>query len=137
MARIVLKDAVVVVDSVDLSDYVRSVTINYEAEIQEATTMKSQGAKEKASGLTDWTAELELEQDFDTGAVDATLFPLVGADAVPVSIKPTAAATGPSNPEYSGHGIVRSYPPISGKVGDLATTRVQLEGSGLLQRKTS
>ena len=137
MPGFVLKDASVKINSVVLSDHARSVTVNYSAEVQDATCMNPDGTKSKVSGLKDWTLDIEFAQDFATGSVDATLFPLVGGAAVPIEIKPTSAATSPTNPAYAGNGIVQSYPPLGGAVGALATTTVRIEGTGLLTRATA
>lgn len=136
MAKIVLTDASVTINSVDLSDHVRSVTLNYEAEVIENNVMGST-AQQKLAGLTNWSADIELAQDFEAASVDATLFPLVGAAAFPVVIKPTSGATSPTNPAYTGNAVLASYPPISGAVGELAKVSIKLEGDGVLTRATA
>ncbi len=133
MAKLVLTDASVTINSVNLSDHLRSVTLNYEAEVIENNVMGST-SRGKLAGLKNWTADIELAQDFAAASVDATLFPLVGAAAFPVVIKPTSGATSPTNPAYTGNAILASYPPLSGAVGELAKTTIKLEGDGLLTR---
>jgi len=136
MATLVLTDASVTINAVDLSDHVRSVTINYEAEVVDDTNM-GDSSKNKLPGLKDWTIDLEFSQDFDAASVDATLFPLVGASPFAISIKPTSGAVSATNPNYNGNALLASYSPIAGAVGDLATTSVRLEGTGTLTRSTS
>lgn len=135
MAVFVLTNARVEVNSVDLSTYVRQVTLNTEVDAQETTAM---GATYRArlGGLKDWSADVEFNQDFALAAVDATLWPLIGV-ATTVKIRPTASTIGPTNPEYSGSGILESYPPLDGSVGDAAMTSVTFTGAGTLSRATA
>lgn len=135
MASFVFTDAVVTVNSVDLSDYVRSATLTVEADVQEDTAM-GDTYRSKLGGLKDWTLELELNQDFAASAVDATLWPLLGTTTT-VKIKATSSTTSATNPEYSGTALLSEYPPFDGSVGDLATTSVTFEGAGTLSKATT
>lgn len=90
--------------------------------------------RNKLPGLKNWTVDVEFAQDFAAASVDATLFPLVGAAAFPISIKPTSAAVSATNPNFSGSALLATYSPIGGAVGDVATTTITLEGTGLLTR---
>lgn len=133
MPAFVLKNAYVLINAVNLSDHVKSVTINYAAEILEKTAM-SANSKQRIAGLKDWSVDVELNQDFAAASVDATLFPLVGAAAFAIEIRPDAGAVSATNPKYTGNALLESYPPISGSVGELATTSITLQGDGDLTR---
>jgi len=135
MAQLILEDAFVSVDGNDISSSVKSVTVNYSAEMQDDTTM-GDDTKSNKGGLKNWSAEVELLQDFATGQLDSILFPLVGT-TVPVIFRPTSAAVGPSNPNYTGNGTIESYPPLGGTVGDLASTTISIQPAGTLSRATS
>ncbi len=132
MAELILKDVQVVLNAVDLTEHVKSVTLTYEAEEQDRTTM-GDSARRRLGGLKDFSATLNFLQDFDAGAVDATLFDIVG-DVVTLTITPKAGAVSATNPKFSGGVLVRSYSPIDGSVGDLAETSVTLPGDGVLSR---
>lgn len=134
MPKMTLTDAFVSIGGTDLSAYVRSVSIDYTADTQDSTTMRSD-TRERLAGLKDWTMTVEFAQDFDAGAVDDTLFPLVGT-SVAVEIRPTSAARSTTNPGYIGNAILASYPPLGNSIGDLATSSVELQGSGTLTRST-
>jgi len=136
MGKFVLNDAYVSINGVDLSDHVRSVTLNYSAAEIDVTCM-GDGSINRIAGLKDWSAEIEFAQDFAASEVDATLFSLVGAASFPVAIRPTSAAVSATNPEFQGNAILTSYPPISGAVGELATTTITLMGDGDLTRATA
>lgn len=136
MAIMVLKSPQVTINAVDLSSYVTEVTINYEAAVIDTTASGAAG-QTKIAGLKNWTADVTFNQDYAASQVDATLFPLVGAAQFAVTFKPASGATSATNPQYSGNAILPSYSPIAGKVGDLLTTKITLEGSGDLSRATS
>jgi len=133
MAKFVLKDAFVSLNAVDLSSHVESITINYGAETPERTSM-SENARTRLPGLIDWSVDLSFRQDFGANLIDATLFSLVGAAAFGVIFRPTSAAKGATNPEFTGNALLGSYNPIVGTVGDTAGAPVTLTGDGALAR---
>lgn len=135
MAKVVLTDAYVLVNAVNLSAFVKSVTLNYAAELQDSTTM-GDTTRERLGGLKDWSIDLELTQDFAAGAVDATLFGLVG-NTFAVEVRPTSGARSATNPAYTGTGILESYPPIGGSIGDLLMTSITIQAAGPLSRLTA
>ena len=135
MAQIVLTDVSVTVNSVDLSDHVTSVTINYEVDAVEVTAM-GDTAHKFTGGLVNASATVEFQQDFATSSVDDTLNGLVGTTTT-VVILPTSSAVGATNPSWTlADTYVAGYQPIDGSVGDLSTTSVDFQG-GTLTRATS
>lgn len=136
MAAFVLTDASVTVNAVDLSDHVKSVRITYEAEEVEDTNM-GDTSREYLAGLLGWSVEVEFAQDFAAAKVDATLFPLVGAAPFAISILPTSDGVSATNPNYNGNAILTSYPPLDNSMGELATSRVTLRGTGTLSRSVA
>jgi hypothetical protein len=139
MAELIWNDAFFSIDDsagtpVDLSDHVRSLTLNYGAELLEITAM-GDGARDRIAGYRDWSVEVEFNQDFAAANVDDTMFDLVGhANTQSIAIRPTSAAVGATNPEYQGEVRVESYPPVGGGVGEVLTTSVTLQGSDTLTR---
>jgi len=136
MATFVYTDASVVVNSVDLSDHVKSCTLNYEAEMLDDTVM-GDTTRSNIAGLLNWSIDVEFLQDFASAKVDATLFTLVGAAAFTVTVKPTSASVSATNPSFSGSAVLESYPPMSGSVGDLETASATFRSAGTLARATS
>lgn len=134
MAKIILDDAFFSAGAVDLSDHVRSLTLNTKCDIVDSTCM-SDDYKGKLASYVDWSVTVEFAQDYAAANVDATLFPLVGT-SVALVIRPTSAAKGATNPEYTGNGLLTAYSPIDGKVSDLNVTKVTFEGTGALSRGT-
>lgn len=135
MATFALIDASITINAVDLSDHVRQVTINVEGEELEDTAM-GDTFRSRLGGLKSWSLDLEFNQNFAASEVDATVWPIFGT-VVAVVIKPTSSAISATNPAYSGSVLVNAYTPVSGSVGDLATTSVSWPGSGALTRGTS
>ena len=135
MAQIVLTDVQVTVNSVDLTDHVTGVTLNYEVDAVEVTAM-SDTAHKFTGGLTNASATVEFQQDFASSSVDDTINPLVGTTTT-VLIVPTSGAVSATNPSYTMTGTyVSGYQPIDGSVGDLSTTSVDFQG-GTLTKATS
>ncbi|MGH8575345.1 MAG: radical SAM protein [Gammaproteobacteria bacterium] len=120
MATHAFIDARVEVNGVDLSDWNTNVTLPIEFDALEDTAMGDTGRSRKA-GLQDSTLQLNWNQDFDAGAVDATIAAARGTVIV-VKVRPTSAAISATNPEYVGSYLVSSYSPFAAGVGALATT---------------
>jgi hypothetical protein len=140
MARIVLTDAVVTLNSVDLSSYVASVTLNTGQDVVETTAFSAQGARTRVAGLKDHSVTLEFHQDFDASAVEATIYPLIGTETTLI-VKPTSGAISATNPAYlmdgtgsgatkAGKVLVSEWTPINGAVGELSTASVTWPVSG-------
>lgn len=123
-------------NSNDLSDYVKQITINYESDIQETTTMGAT-ARTFLGGLLNWTATIEFRSDYADNLLDEILYPLLGGSGYAVEFRPTSSSVGASNPKYTGTGIMTSFQPIGGTVGELAMSPISLQGSGVLTRATA
>lgn len=135
MASFAYIDASVTINSVDLSDFVTSCTINYEAEELDDSAM-GDTSRSRLGGLKNWSIDLELNQDFAASATDVTLFSIVGS-VVAIDIRPATGSVSSTNPKFTGSALVQNYNPLSGSVGDLAKTSCQLLGSGTLTRATA
>lgn len=135
MASFVLTDAYVSINSVDLSDFVTSVTVNYSAELADDTAM-GDTSHTRIGGLKDWSLDVEFNQDYAASAVDVTIFSLVGTSTA-IEVRPTSAVVGATNPKFTGSGIIDSYNPAGGQVGSKATARISMKGNGTLTRATA
>ena len=132
MARLVLTDVVVILDTVVLAD-VTAVTLNTDVIVVDATPFAAEWAVWATGKVKTWSMTVELNQDFDVGEIDDQLFPLLG-ELVVAAVRPKSGAVSSSNPQYQGEVIILSYPPFSNAVGELATSLVVLRGSGELTR---
>ena len=135
MAKFVATDYDITISGVDLSTSIAAVTLDVTAEEQDTTAF---GAtyRTRIAGLKDGSLSLDFHQDFGSGAVDATLFPLLGS-AVAFVIKPTSGTVSATNPTYSGTAVVTQYQPFASSVGDLATLSVSWPLSGAVTRATA
>ena len=136
MAEVVLTDAVVTINAVDLSDHVRQVAVTLAPEDKDFTAMGASG-KARRAGLRDDAFTVEFNQDFAAANVDATFFPLLGAAPFAVTARATSAAKSATNPSYEGSCILTSYNPVDGNVGDELTTSVNLPVDGIITRVTA
>lgn len=137
MARLVLTDASVVVNGINLSEFITSVALSTSEDVIETTGMSSTGARTRLAGLADNSLALEFNQDFATSAPEVTInavgSSLVGTN-VTVVIKPTSAAVGVANPSYSFSCVVAEWQPLSGAVGELATVSATWPISGAITK---
>ncbi len=136
MGKMILKDAFLSINGVDLSDHLEQVELAYSAAIHTKNAM-GESSLSRIAGLKDFKVSATLFQDYDAGSVDATLFPLIGAASFPVVLRPTKAVKSPTNPEFTGNAVLASYPPISGSHGAVHKVSISLEGDGDLSRATS
>lgn len=134
MAKIVLTDASITINSVALSSAANSVTLNYEVDSIEVTSFGDTGHKFQG-GLQNVSCEIALHQDFAAASVEATVYGLVGTTTT-VKVKPTSGAASATNPEYTLTGtFLAAHTPVAGAVGELSTTTLTFTG-GVLTKST-
>jgi len=133
MARIVLTNAFISVGGVDLSDLVASVTLSETFDVVETTAFSSTAAKTRVAGLEDNSITLEFHQDYATGEVEQTIYPLLG-QASAVIVKPNGSSTSAFNPSYTCSAIISEWTPINGSVGELATASVTWPVTGAITK---
>ena len=129
MPRLVLTNAFISVGGVDLSDLVASVTLNSTFDVVETTAFSSTAAKTRLAGLADNSISLEFHQDYATGEVEQTIYPLLGTVAT-VIVKPNGSSTSAFNPSYTCSAVIAEWTPLNGAVGELATVSVTWPVSG-------
>ncbi|MEU3052279.1 hypothetical protein [Streptomyces griseus] len=124
MAKLVLRDCFIEVNGVDFSSHVSSVTVNLVKDEIDTTNFGGDG-RERAHGLKDDSFELNFQQDFAVGEVDAVLYPLWDLETeFVVKVRPRSGATSGTNPQFSATCILLEYQPLAGDVGDLSETEV-------------
>jgi hypothetical protein len=135
MAKLVLTDASLTINSVALSDHANSVTLNYEIDSVETTAFGSTGHT-FVGGLQNLSVEVALMQDFAATNVEATIYPLVGTSTTLV-IKAASGATSATNPTYTiSNAFLAAHTPVAGAVGELAMTTLSFTG-GTIVKTTS
>ena len=135
MAKFVLTDASLVINSVDLSDHVASVTLELNSEEIDTTAFGSTFMS-KTGGLKSGTLSIDFQQDFASSEVDQTMFPLFGSTTTFV-LKATSGSVSATNPSYSGSILVNQHIPVATAGGERATMSVSYPTSGTITRATS
>lgn len=128
MAALVLTNAYVTINSVNLSDHIASITINTADDVID-TTAFGNTARTRVAGLSDNSITLEFHQDYATSNVEQTIYPLVGS-LTAIVVKPNGATTSATNPSYGFNALVSEWQPLNGAVGELATASVTWPISG-------
>lgn len=135
MASLALTDAYVVVNSVNLSAFVKSVTLNLSAAELDDTAMGDTYTS-RIGGLKDGSISLTFNQDFASSAVSQSIDSLLGT-VVTFEIRPTSSSVGTTNPKWTGSLLVTENVPVAGTVGDLAAVSVTWPTSGTVTRATA
>lgn len=121
MAHFTLTNAYVSVNSVDLSDHVKSVTVEDNREQVDFTAM---GATNKVygKGLGDGKITVEFFQDFAAGEVYATLQPLIASTTpVTVEVRAVNGARSATNPGIVMSSLLFTFSPVAGAVGEASS----------------
>jgi len=137
MARIVLTDAYIKLNSTDLSDHIASVEIAQSFDAIETTAFGDSG-RTRTGGLEDSSITLSFHQDFASSQVDDTIAPLVGGTATfEIRAVGTATAVSATNPKWTGTLLITEWSPLNGAVGELSTADVTWPVSGQIARGTT
>jgi len=135
MAKIVLTDAKVTINSVVLSSSISSVTIDTKYDILETTSFGS-SSKTRLPGLADNSVMLDFFQDYAAANVEATIFPLIGSTTT-IVVQPASTAVSTTNPTYTFTALVSEWTPLKGGIGQLATASVTWPITGSITKATS
>jgi hypothetical protein len=124
--RIALKDHVSV-DSVDLSNFARSVAFSSEHARIDVSGFNSTGSDEFLAGSTTQTVTVEFYGSYGTGEVHQTLYPIhAGREIVAFQWRPDqTTAISATNPELRGNVQILTYAPGATR-GDADTYSVEM-----------
>jgi hypothetical protein len=137
VAKTYIRNAWVRINSVDLSDHVRLVTVNQTADELEVTAMGAYG-RERLGGLRDDSFSIEFYQDWASSSVDQTLAPLMGGGSLfLVEVATNGTAISATAPKWSGTALLLSYTPIGDAVGEVAMATVDFPVNGTINRATA
>lgn len=129
MAKTILTDAFILINGVNLSDHGSHVEVNSEKDLQDVTSFGA-SAKTYLLGLGDGTMSFTFFQDFAGGSVDATLQPIhANGTSVSLEVRATSAARSATNPAYLMTGVLASYSPLNGDVGDPSTIDCEFQNA--------
>lgn len=137
MAKTVLKDVKFVINGVDLSAWVSSVTIN-ESYAEVETTANGDSSRKRTAGLGDHSVDVEFQQDWAASAVSQTIRPLLGATAACTVVPVSSTAVSSTNPSYAFDVLVNEWHEVTqGAVGDLAMSSQSWPISGGITKGTT
>jgi len=126
----IITGGLVKINDVDLSDHVQECTIDYGSETQDKTTY-ADGTRRVIGGLKTWEIGITFLNNYDSAKVYQTLRPLVGTTAC-FDIRAVNACSTVINPSINGIGVISSFSPFGGAVGDALVTEVTIENSSVL-----
>lgn len=137
IAKFVLTAEKVMIAGNDLKAFCSKAEVTISAEIKDVTNYGSGGWKEELGGLKQAKIAFEFYNDFDSATgLDFLMWPLLGT-VVTFEVAGTQAARSASNPSYTGSMLISDWNPITGKVGDVDTSSVTYQSSGVVTRVTS
>jgi hypothetical protein len=123
--RVALQDHVMV-DTADLSNFARSVTLTSEHDRVDVSGFNATGASEYLAGITTQSVTVEFFGSYGTGEVHQTLYPIHQArTVVPFAWRhDQTQPVGPANPELRGNVQVLTYNPAATR-GDAEAYEVE------------
>jgi hypothetical protein len=132
MAKIVLTDAKVTINSVILSDHITNIVIETKDDIVETTGFGST-SKTRIAGLSDNSVQIDWIQDFAAANVEATIYPLIGTTTT-IVVQPASTTVTATNPSYTFTALVSEWQPLSGGIGQLLTAKTSWPISGTITK---
>lgn len=117
------------IGTTDLSDHVKSITINRSFQELDVSAMGDTGVK-RIKGLEDSNISIEFINDTATSSVLQTLQGVWGTNAAFKIIQTKGTAVSAANPIYSGLILVNNTQDVNGAVGDLAMQSITFNVSG-------
>lgn len=136
MATFAYTDAFVSIGGTDLSSSLKSASIEASGVELDVSAM-GDSWRQVEMGHKQWSLNLEFNDDMAASSVDSTIWSAFNAGvSVAIVFRPTSAAVGAGNPEWTGNAMPISVN-VGGSYGDLATKTVTWPGDGTLTRATS
>ena len=124
MAKEVITGASITIATVDLSQFIKSVTITQTSEEKE-TTAFGQLAMARVGGLRDYEISIDWYMSYAATPSPYTAIQTLVGTAATCVVKKSTAATGATNPQFSGSFLVTEFPFIEaehGEVHEFSTT---------------
>jgi hypothetical protein len=129
MAKHVLKDGVLFVNGVDLSDHVQAMSVEVTRPEIDVTAMGND-YMDILPGIADATVTVTFFQDYAAAKVYATLQPLALSDTpFPIRMRASSAAISATNPEVQMNVLMYGFSPIGGDVGSANTLEVSFRNA--------
>lgn len=128
---IVLANPYVLINAVDYSSAIISVSLPASVNPVDNTSGSAAFTKSMMAGLKEWSMEFKMKADFSASGFDTLLFAIWNAGAaVALEVRPAQGARSTSNPAYTGTAVLLNHTPFSSSVGDLVDTTVKFVPGG-------
>ncbi len=138
MAIQTFMDPYVLINSIDYSDHVASVTLTLTKELNQSTAAGDGSHTYVSDGMKDGTFSVEFNADYAAGEVDASLWAIyAGSAVVAFQLNPNGSSTSTTNPKYTGNCEMPNWTPMGGGVGDFAKVPASFQISGDVARATT
>ena len=132
MAVKVLTNALITINTVDLSTKSNSVTLNYEVDSVEVTAFGMSG-HQFTGGLQNLSVEIAMLQDFASAMTEATIYPLVGTTTTLI-IRADSGSVSVTNPTYTvSNAFLAAHTPVSGGTGELMMSTLTFTGGTVVK----
>lgn len=133
MAKHILYDASVVLNSVDLSDHVESIEYTLQINKQAAAAMSEVEDYSMAGTRVIGDITLTMYQDFASSKTYATLQGLwTNRTTFTAVVKPTSSSASATNPSFSVSVFIASFPVVSGSRGDRHMSQLVLAPASVM-----
>lgn len=136
MTAFSMTDCYIAINSGNVSQYVKSVTVHVEANELDSTDFADSGWTVPITGMKSGSIQLTFNQDVAASQIDSIMWPLLWS-TTSFEIRPSSSGVSASNPKFTGSMLVKEWTPLTGSVGDLAEVSVTYPLSGALTRSTS
>jgi hypothetical protein len=125
---VILRNAFLSINGVDLSNEVREVQVE-DGRAEHDNTVMSHTADSVEAGLPQWTISVKLRQNYAAGRVHQTVRPLIGTVCT-VIVRPDAGAPSTTNEQITGLGLLSRYTPIGAAVGQPQEPTLEFKNAG-------
>lgn len=137
----VLRNAVVKFDGTDVSNLISETTVEMVADDVDVTAMGALG-KQRLAGIRDDKFTFTAFSSFAASGLHSIVYAkFAAAGTLAVVVYPNengaGSTVGTNNPSFTGGCPLLTYTPIGGKVGDAATTPLELPVSGTISVATA
>ena len=131
MAVFVFTDAFLTVNTINLSAFVTSISVNYEKDSVEVTAMGASGHV-MTGGLQNLSVTVELNNDQAAASVLETLYSATGSGSNTLVIK--NATSGSPLPVFTcSNMFLAASTPVNGAVGELSKQSVTFTGGSIVK----
>lgn len=128
----------VLLDGVDLTAYVKELTLKGIQLMSEDTAGSGVTAKEYTPTIKDSDLSMIFQFVLGAGATEESLWSIYnGGTAVAFTVGASGSSGGTATPNFTGNCIIRDAPFINGKVGDTVDLPVGFQPTGAVGRNVS